>query len=241
MDLREAKLILEKINRLFDSMSLDERKIDSFEQDLMLSYTKQFYDSFSYEKDNPVPQPIKRKAPPKIVVEQSAPIVTPPPPQPIVVKKDPVPEKVEIVQPKMEPAVVAPNPAPVAPAAAVASAPTPPPAPVIVKKTAPKLAPNIEALFSTEDANELSHKLSQQPIADLTKAIGINERILTINELFDKDTVFFTEIMKKINNLSSFDDAKKILVQLAQKFDWVAEDKKKKATIFIKLVRRRFL
>ena len=262
MDLREAKLILEKINRLFESMSLDERKIDSFEQDLMLSYTKQFHDAFKYKESQAMPQPIKRKAAPEIVAEPVPVVQKAKPPKPVVkevpvvqeapvIKEAPIIKQAPVIKeaapirevvvekaPKVEaaPAVVAATPVAVSQPAQSA-----PPKPVVVKKSSPTLAPNMAALFEFQDSNELSHKLSQQPIADLTKAISINERILTINDLFDKDAVFYTEILKKINNLGSFDDAQLILVQLAQKFDWIAEDKKKKAKIFIRLVRRRFL
>lgn len=235
MDLREAKIILEKINRLFESMSLDERKIDSFEKDLMLSYTKQLHDIFNYEGQNAIPQPIKRKETPKIV---STPKATPPPPAPT----PPPPPKVEIPAPVEEEIAV--------PEVAAVAAPVVTPKPVAPKPAAPKakpnpapatLAPNMQELFNFEDSNEISHKLSLQPIADLTKAISINERILTVNELFDKDDMFYTEIMSKLNRLATFDDAKKVLVQLAQKFDWTSAGKKKKAIIFIKLVRRRYL
>ena len=202
MDLREAKLILEKINRLFESMSLDERKIDSFEQDLMMSYTKQFYDSFKYEQAETIPQPIRRKSPPALVEEKP---VAPTPPAPIAkAEPKPVPkaeEELTIAIPEAVRKTVTAPAEKVAVTAPAVEKPTPAPvAPPVVKKVKPIIAPNLADLFEFNSTNELSDKLSQQPIPDLTKAIGINERILTINELFDKDSVFFEE--KRIVGLS---------------------------------------
>ena len=46
MNIEQADLILKKINRLFESMSLD-NKVDVFEQDLMLSYVRQLKEAFT--------------------------------------------------------------------------------------------------------------------------------------------------------------------------------------------------
>lgn len=89
--------------------------------------------------------------------------------------------------------------------------------------------------------NELSDRLSEQPISDLTKAMGINERMLTINELFDGNNQVFKDAISKLNSLNSFEEAKSyISVHLIEQFGWVHPKKRKKAKVFIKLVKRRF-
>ena len=45
-------------------------------------------------------------------------------------------------------------------------------------------SPDMLAIFEEKPITELSDKLSQTPISDLTKAMGISERIFTVNELF---------------------------------------------------------
>ena len=47
MNIKQANIILEKINRLYKSMTLDPSNIDEFEQDLMLSYIRQLHQAFS--------------------------------------------------------------------------------------------------------------------------------------------------------------------------------------------------
>jgi len=74
----------------------------------------------------------------------------------------------------------------------------------------------------------------------LTKAISINEKILTCNELFKKDKTRFNDALKTLNEFSSFTEARPYLASLANEFGWDKKNKKKKAQIFIKLVRRRY-
>ena len=238
MDLQQAKIILDKINRLYKSMQLDERNIDVFEQDLMLSYIKQLYDSFDDEAVS-APTPIKRT-----VTRRARPVIkeTPPPPPP------PAPP-VEVVRPAApvvrEQAPPPPPPAPVvveAPKVVVPEPPkvyTPPPPPPA--PPAPTTNPEHEVLFEHQEAKELSERLSSQPIKDLNKAIGINEKILTVNELFDKDNAAYNSAIAQLNALPNFEAAKVTLSQLAEKHKWTQRNKKKKAQVFIKLVRRRYL
>jgi len=89
-------------------------------------------------------------------------------------------------------------------------------------------------------AKELSEKLSTLPISDLTKAMGLNEKIFTIKELFGDDQDLFNETMNQLNGLSSFEEAKSTLVKIADRFEWTDKKKKKKAKNFIKLISRRY-
>lgn len=257
MNLQQAKIILEKINRLYQSMTLDAANIDVFEQDLMLSYVAQLHDAFSPTESKKAQKRPERRPQPRIPVRSKPepPAVPAPPPAP-----EPQPEPVVVKKPT-RPA------APPKPAAPKASVPTPPPAPeppVEVKKTpppAPRPAPTPEVkkttpppappkptvnpdhdiLFEQKEARELSEKLSAQPIGDLNRAMGINERFLTINELFDRDNQAYEKAVTRLNGLRNFDEAKPLLSELAEKHGWTQKDKKKKAQIFIKLVRRRYL
>ena len=135
-----------------------------------------------------------------------------------------------------------PPPAEALPEAAVAEAPPAPPvAKPEVKPSPATSSPALEELFATEAVTELSDKLSLAPISDLTKAMGLNERIFTVNELFGGDNAEFQTMITSLNGLSSFDEAKSVLMRsVAQKYDWGAPGKVKKAKTFIKLVQRRY-
>ncbi len=226
MNLQQAKIILEKINRLYQSMTLDS-KIDPFEQELMLSYIEKFHNAFSSgrksiaDKKESKAEPVVVSKPAKKVTEEQPKAAAPPPPPP------PAPAK-EIKKVK-EPVVEVEVPKPPTP-----KVETPPaPAPSAINE-------DLEILFDQKQGKELSDKLSSLPIKDLTKAMGLNEKILTTNELFNKDSGAFDAAMKDLNNLRDFEEAKMTLATLAEKYNWTARNRKKKAQIFIKLVQRKF-
>jgi hypothetical protein len=99
----------------------------------------------------------------------------------------------------------------------------------------------IEALFSFKKATELSERLSETPIPDLTKGMSINDRLLYMNELFGRDMSKLDEVLRALNNFPSLDSAKSYLMGVAAQFNWGDDDRSEIAQSFIKLVRRRFV
>lgn len=99
----------------------------------------------------------------------------------------------------------------------------------------------MDELFTVISAKELSEKLSQSPIKDIKKSMGLNERILTQNELFGGDKAMFDLTLDTLNKLPDFNQAKLFLIQnAATKYKWTAKVRKGRAKEFIKLVKRRF-
>ena len=252
MDFQKTKLLLDKVNALYKSMSADPNQVAVIERDLMRNYLRQLYEQFMEES----PSSLATPTPPA----PSIPVVPPPPPVP------PTPEPaLEVIKSKPAP----PPPPPPAPPAEPAPTYTPPriievpdsvkeineevqevfnpridrePEPIY--QAPPQPMPggdDMEELFSTSEAKELSEKLSELPISDLTKAMGLNERIFTINELFGGDQQLFNNTMSRLNQFSSFSEASRYLAQeVAGKQNWTKKSKKKKAKEFIKLVKRRY-
>ncbi len=58
-----------------------------------------------------------------------------------------------------------------------------------------------------ESVIEIGHKLTDSPIRDLRKAIGINDRYVFINELFRGDEVMYERSLKTINSFRMFPEA----------------------------------
>ncbi len=100
-----------------------------------------------------------------------------------------------------------------------------------------------QILFDKEgDFNELSDRLSKSPIHDLSKALGINDKHLVVNELFNNQIEDFQETIDVLNAKYSFDDAKTYLVRhVIDKYKWLDEEKLDRAREFIKLIERRFI
>lgn len=248
MNLTKAKILLDKINRLYKSMSLDADNVATIEKDLMRDYVKQLYDAFLQEAaEAAIPVRPKRVAP--------KPTYTPPPaytpPAPVVRKKiemvtppPPVVEEVtaSVIRTPPSPRVVTPPPPP--PPPVVESVPTPIAVPKPRKVTPTTVVdPEHADLFQvSSDARELSEKLGQARITDLNNAMGLNERIFTVNELFGADNSLYRNVIRDLNGLRSFEEAKAYLsTNIAEKFNWTHKSKRNKAKIFIKLVKRRYL
>jgi len=219
MNLDKTSTTLKKINRLFEIIN-EIGEANSTEQDLLKAYVEDLYSAVS--DGETIVSPAQATVP---KVAEAAPIAP--------------------ITPQVEPKVIAPAPVAATPAAV---APAVPAVAVAPPKSAPKPAPaksiqnpELAALFELDEIHELSDKLSSQPIKNLTKCMGINERIFTVNELFGGDNAEFNNIMKALNGLGSFDEAKQVLIgSVAEKHQWSSPDNFKKAQKFIKLVKRRY-
>lgn len=90
-----------------------------------------------------------------------------------------------------------------------------------------------------EDTTELSAKLSDGPVKDLKKAIGVNERFLFINELFRGDEVMYERSVKTINSFTIWPEAEYwVKRELKTKLGW--KDSNETVQHFDQLVKRRF-
>jgi len=86
---------------------------------------------------------------------------------------------------------------------------------------------------------ELSDMLTDTPVKDLKKAIGVNDRFLFINELFRGDEAMYERSIKTINNFSIFPEAQYwIERELKLKIGW--KDADPVVRQFDQLVKRRF-
>jgi hypothetical protein len=120
--------------------------------------------------------------------------------------------------------------------------------PTLPKQSAPgkKEVNDIVASESTSlndslksSATEVSHKLTEQPVKDLKRAIGINERFLYLNELFRGDEAMYERSIKTINSFSIFPEAEYwIRRELKTKLGW--KDSDPTVMQFDQLVKRRF-
>lgn len=240
MNLQPAGILIKKITSLFNNLDSD-GTVTQIEKDLMRSYLRQLYEEFSDEKSAAIaitpivtqPEPVVVQAP-----KPPDPVVYTPPVQPPVVP--PTPEPVVISTPIVTfPSTPQPEPTPVQPV-------TPPPVinTPIVEIPTPSVPYNgksgFDQLFSQKKATELSEKLSETPIADLTRALSINDRLLYMNELFGRDMKALEEALTMLNKLHNMDAAKGYLITLAEQYNWSEEEKTETAQSFIRLVKRRY-
>jgi hypothetical protein len=264
MNFDKAERLLDKMNRLFTSMKIDQSEVSSIERDLMRNYIQQFYEEFvggdspassrkrvispkppqdsSYQPPRPDSSPgsslLQEKPKPRPVVEEKK-----PEPKPVVEEKKSEPRPRPVVDvPKEEPKPVKKE--EIKEATEVPPQPEPPKPEKRRPVTPPSKGdedPEYDLLFAQEQAKELADRLGESPIEDLTRAFSINDRIFNINELFGGDQDAFMDTLRHLNSLHTFEDAKDYLAsEVAGKYDWTQKGKKSIAKSFIKTVRRRF-
>ena len=86
---------------------------------------------------------------------------------------------------------------------------------------------------------EVAHNISNVPIKDLRKGIGINDQFLFINELFRGDQTMYDRSIKTINSFNIYGEAELwIKRELKLKLGW--NDESPASALFDQLVRRRF-
>ncbi len=89
------------------------------------------------------------------------------------------------------------------------------------------------------DITELGDSLKGEPVKDLRKAIGINDRYVFISELFRGDEAMYERCIKTINNFRILPEAEYWMErELKLKLGW--DDTKESSRHFYQLVRRRF-
>ena len=104
--------------------------------------------------------------------------------------------------------------------------------------TAQTAEPSINDTLKTQ-TTETVHKLQDEPIKDLRKAIGINDKYVFIKELFRNDEAAYERSIKTINSFHILPEAEYwIQREMIYKLGW--DDKNPVVKTFYQLVRRRF-
>ena len=90
-----------------------------------------------------------------------------------------------------------------------------------------------------EERVEVAHVLTETPIRDLKKAIGVNDRYVFLNELFRGDETMYERSLKTLNGFRIYQEAEYwINRELKIKLGW--NDSNSIVRHFYQLVRRRF-
>ncbi len=109
---------------------------------------------------------------------------------------------------------------------------------ITVKKEI-KTSKSINDIHSSSPQISLADQFGQQPIIDLKKEIGINERYLMTENLFSGDSEAFINAITQLNQLNNHNDALDYLKkELSKKYNWNLKSNHVKR--LFKLVERRY-
>lgn len=222
MSQSSADRLISRITALHKSLQLGEgSKLSAMERDLMLGYLRELYEIYATHQEEKPTATVTEPTHPQRVhpVAQPAP---PPPPAPVV------------------PPAPAPAPSPAPTPVVTTPAPKPAPAPASTPKVtpvSPSSSPEVAALFADEGP---ASPFGRQPLADLTRALTINNRVLFSRDLFGDDNDLLNTTLRTLNTSGSFAAARPVLESIARRFNWEEETKTETAKEFIELVRRRY-
>jgi hypothetical protein len=237
MDLTKAQYLLLKIQTFLEMGNGNE--LSRLETDLMKSYIIQLYDAVSSDEISSIEKSFNQFKPESKEKVRTPEVITPPRVDP------PIEVPIEATPPKVQPKVE-----PVAPPVYVA----PEPKVVVEEKPAAKEIPltkpvelkgiaseELVKLFELSHPKEMDSRFSHVPVDDIASALGLNEKIFTLNVLFGGDRSLFENTCSALNKLNSFSEAAEILLSgPAQKYNWVDRENVKMAEHFIRTVARRY-
>ncbi len=226
---------LAKISNLVQSID-DDNSISNLEKDLLLSYVRNLYDNIidtTPQINKDLPSPSQKKDVDSVLNSLPKPIIKTAEPEPI---KPPVEEEVitKIVEVEVASVPISDHVSEIRTVENINLAATKVPDSVSNE--------SISEIFKIESGNDLSDKLSMSRLDDIRKGMGLNERLFTQKELFGDNSTHFNEVLDVLNNQTSFEAAKEYLIKnVIPLYKWDSENRIKKASTFVKLVRRKFL
>lgn len=248
MDIQKARRFILKIQTLMDQES--QQELSRLEKDLLKSYTIQLYEAILDEspvaqdklsKQNEIgfmpktEKPYVQVTEPKVETPTvNIPEIKPQPPKEVPVEIHYTPPEIVAAPPVTEykpvhTPVVEPKKEPVHHVHHQTEKPVGNPDEALAK------------LFELQTHDDVADRFSQVPITDIQSAMGLNERIFTLKELFGGDKTLFDATCEQLNHLHSFSEAKNLLIHgPARLFKWNEAERVKMAEQFIRIVARRY-
>ncbi|MBW6478722.1 MAG: hypothetical protein K0B37_04775 [Bacteroidales bacterium] len=98
-----------------------------------------------------------------------------------------------------------------------------------------------ERLAQIKDDKSIGARMQYKPVKNIKEAIGINEKFLFINELFNGDLKAYNESIEKINDFPSIHEAFEFLNRLTFEFQWDGQRSADTIEKFANLVQRRYM
>jgi hypothetical protein len=98
-----------------------------------------------------------------------------------------------------------------------------------------------ERLAKMKEDKSIGARMQFKPIENLKAAIGVNEKFLFVNELFNGDLQAYNESIHKLNSYPSIHEAFEFLNQLTTQYSWDGQRSADTIEKFANLVQRRYM
>ncbi|MGB4846874.1 MAG: hypothetical protein WBP41_03100 [Saprospiraceae bacterium] len=257
MDLKKAQRLITKLQAFLDNGNAQD--ISRLEKDLIKSYVIQLYDAVTeveevnHEQEKPIEfveyKMPKREAAPKIDLPplreyEPQKSETPEIPKPLYTDHVVTPPKEKTIEEEVHHEPYFKTTPPVEKKTIYHQEPEPIKEaiqPVKIHHSTIETNEGLTKLFDITKTDEMSGRFSHVPIASIESAMGLNERIFTLNELFGGNKTLFDDTCAKLNSFNSFAEARAMLINgPAKDFNWSSPEHLKMAEQFIRIVSRRY-
>ncbi len=98
-----------------------------------------------------------------------------------------------------------------------------------------------ERLAQIKDDTSIGARMQSKPVSNLKEAIGLNEKFLFINELFNGDINAYNESINQLNSRESIHQAFEMLNGLTSEYNWDGKRSGETIDKFANLVQRRYM
>lgn len=110
----------------------------------------------------------------------------------------------------------------------------------VINEPEDKESTSVNDQYQRSESGTLASKLGKTPIADLKSAIGINQKFLFMNNLFQGENLAYNDAIEKLNSCQTREEALEYLdKQLSEQFNWDVDDEH--VGEFRELIERRYL
>lgn len=112
---------------------------------------------------------------------------------------------------------------------------------IVAEKYSNEKSSIYERLLQIKEDKSIGARMQYKPVKNIKEAIGVNEKFLFINELFNGDLKSYNEAVEKLNQFPSIHEAFEFLNKLTHEFQWDGQRSADTIEKFANLVQRRYM
>lgn len=216
MQFTKSLKLLKKINSVFEHISDEPENLSSLEEELLKSYVVQLYDSI-ITKDE-VTTEVRASSTEPVLSVSTDPKTIEEKPEPITATEANGEQKNGSVTTSYEPTEE-------------------------VREEESEIEATqdlLGALFIEIEQEQGNSHIGERLVSDLKKSMGLNDKLLYANTLFNGDQTQLLSTLEHLNSAEDVESVKARLNVLAEKNNWLNDEKRKTVSQFIRLVVRKF-
>ena len=213
MQIQKSLTLLKKINALFQSIVDHSDSVSRLEADLLKSYVIEFYDSITHEESQHGSTSQDSHARVETIVPTN-------------------PEEVEDLEPNVQPVETETK--------SVEETPYSSEEDMASDISIADDQNHLDELIEEMERSQLSSHIGEKFVTDIRKSMGLNDKLLFANSLFNGNQSKLLEFLDQVNSAESFEDATGLLRNVAKSNEWSSDSRRQSAVKLLHLINLKF-